>query len=276
MSAFGYNHYAPSWRPSIPPPFSQHWSTIFASNAGGKQYLTGIEAASIFLASGLDKQSLSRIWEEADSTHDGRFSQDEFVHAMWLIESQRGSATTHPQPPAPASFAPFAPPATSQFSDSNSQYSNANPPSVLEMHDALVCAGCDAGLVDSDTVHHCLSCEHGKNVRCARCGPSCAHQGQVSLRQLQPGQGIKEEDKDGDLGFSGLKCRACKVKFQVGMLVWHCRRCLEYNLCRECWPDSKKRCKHAARGKVDVRRIKRTSLNELVEDADRIHDIFSN
>lgn len=254
-------------RPSISPAFAQQWSTTFVSHAGGKAYLTGIEAASIFLTSGLDKTSLSRIWEEADSTHDGRFSHDEFVHAMWLIESQ-GGGTQSPALPAPPQYS------TALQYSAAPQCNTASQPPGLEMQDALVCVGCDTGIVDEDTVHHCPSCEQGKHVRCVRCGPGCAHQGQRSLKRVVPSPFIKAEDKDGDLGFSGLKCRACKAKFQVDMLVWHCRRCLEDNLCRACWPYLAKRCRHAARGKVEVRRIKLTSLGEVVEDIQDIHDMI--
>jgi hypothetical protein len=62
----------------------------FHAECGGKPYLTGIEAAAIFLASGLSKSDLSRIWDETDRNKNGQFDKDEFVQAMWLIELHTG------------------------------------------------------------------------------------------------------------------------------------------------------------------------------------------
>lgn len=77
------------------------YERIFHGQTQGKPYLTGIEAAVVFLESRLHKNVLSSIWEQADISRDGRFSCDEFCHALWLIDLERGiypsSAQQHQQ-----------------------------------------------------------------------------------------------------------------------------------------------------------------------------------
>lgn len=74
-------------QPEIPVAARTRYERQFHGQCGGKPNLTGIEAAGVFFESGLGKSDLSRIWEETDRDRNGRFGKEEFVQAMWLIES---------------------------------------------------------------------------------------------------------------------------------------------------------------------------------------------
>lgn len=54
----------------------------------GRDYLTGIEAAQVFMSSGLSDGDLAMIWDRTDLDRNGRFDREEFVQAMWLISIQ--------------------------------------------------------------------------------------------------------------------------------------------------------------------------------------------
>lgn len=250
-----------------PPAFRQHFAGVFAANAQGKSYLSGIEAASIFLSSGLSKPVLSNIWEEASVAKNGRFTCDEFIHAMWLIEQRKA-----PQIQVPPAYSPhpvYAPPPPVQ------------PPTTMRkmgMTEPMVCRGCDVGLVPGDVANICSSCPEAANSYCERCtraGQRCFHPQGVSQCLLERGGGLKKQDKEDELGFS-YKCSKCKTKFKPEELCWHCKRCFECNLCERCWPAREKRCKHAAKGKVQLRVVGQpASIGEILEDIGEVGEIIA-
>lgn len=281
------------------------YENIFNQECQGKPYLTGIEAAIIFLGSRLHKNVLSNIWEQADVTRDGRFSCDEFCLAMWLIDKEKGnypSVSPHPysshnmpasthqvvgsgtQPPAYSqqsyqnvSSNPFphgvppppGPPPPLTAADTPATGHNLYTPQAIEkreMVEPMICPGCDAGLVPGDIVYCCEKCKDGVSTFCEVChgsGRRCYHE--VAPTKLEPGKDLKNEDKDGDFGF-GLKCDGCKTKLKQGMLCWHCKRCFDPNFCKDCWKQREKRCRHASRGKVQLRRVGKSSAAEEILD----------
>lgn len=281
---------------NMPPKSRARFERIFNEQCEGKPYLTGIEAAIILLDSRLHKNVLSHIWEQADVTRDGRFSCDEFCHAMWLIDLEKNPYPTpiYPNPPqytnTSAQAGQYA--SASQPAYSQQPYAHAaHPPPYsippgqplqpssgptyaqgytayqrltldkLEMFEPMICQGCDLGLVPNDVVYNCDQCKDGVSRFCEAChniGKCCYHQ--VAPSKLEAGNELKNEDKDGDFGF-GLKCDGCKTKFKQGMLCWHCKRCFDPNFCKDCWRKRDKRCKHAAQGKVELRRVGRSSAS---------------
>jgi hypothetical protein len=70
-----------SWRPVI--------DEQFRKNSNGKGYLTGLEAAEIFLATSLDRTQLSYVWDIAMPNRSGTFDASAFSQAMWLIQPLR-------------------------------------------------------------------------------------------------------------------------------------------------------------------------------------------
>ncbi|KAM3488316.1 hypothetical protein MY3957_008390 [Beauveria namnaoensis] len=272
------------------------YEKIFMQECQGKPYLTGIEAAIVFLDSHLHKHVLSNIWEQADVTRDGRFSCDEFCLAMWLIDKEKGndSSMLHHQSAAqitPASTVQHSsssaqPPAYSQQPQHDLQpnhltYRVPQPPETLpqlttactlqhfrrrEMIEPLICRGCETGLVPGDIAYCCDECKHGASTICKSChdgGKRCHHE--VAPEELEAGKDLKNEDQDGDFGF-GLKCDGCKAKLKQGMLCWHCKRCFDPNFCKDCWRRRDKRCKHAVQGKIQLRRVRKSSATEQILD----------
>ncbi|KAJ2973803.1 hypothetical protein NQ176_g6401 [Zarea fungicola] len=300
------------------------YERIFNEHTQGKPYLTGIEAAVVFLESRLHKSVLSSIWEQADTSRDGRFSSDEFCHAMWLIDLERGISPTsaqhqqystsyasasayqdvggsssylpaYPLPPPShqqqqqAYYFPHGvsqPPGPPQLPHATMPYQPpvyqgeyaSQPfqlPKKLEMLEPCICQGCDVGLVSGDVVYRCTECKGGVSTFCSPChgrGKRCYHE--VAASMLQAGEKLKNEDKDGDFGF-GLKCDSCKTKLTEGMLCWHCRRCFDPNFCQDCWKKPGKRCKHASQGKVQLRRVgKSTVTTEAILDGlEKVSDV---
>lgn len=283
---------------AMPPDNRARHENMFNQECQGKPYLTGIEAAILFLDSRLHKQILSNIWEQADVTRDGRFSCEEFCHAMWLIDKEKGVYPSNPEHQHPqyntatstsqGTTSWTQPPAYSQqpqqsFQPNQSPYGFSSPPTgpplstmpynpsigfspqplpiieKREMLEPLICQGCEAGLVPGDTAYCCDACKDGVSIFCEPCyrnGRRCYHS--VAPRQLEAGKDLKNENKDGDFGF-GLKCDGCKTKLKQGMLCWHCKRCFDPNFCKDCWKRRDKRCKHAGQGKVQLRRVGKSS-----------------
>jgi predicted nucleic acid-binding Zn-ribbon protein len=82
----------------IPPEERQKYAAIFRredpSNTG---YITGAHAYTLFSRSGLSKDELAQIWDLADQDVDGKLDIEEFILAMFLINSKlMGRITTIP------------------------------------------------------------------------------------------------------------------------------------------------------------------------------------
>ncbi|CEJ94827.1 hypothetical protein VHEMI10337 [[Torrubiella] hemipterigena] len=253
-----------------PPDFRQHCAGTFAANAQGKPYLNGLEAASIFLSSGLDKTVLSNIWDQASTYKNGRFTCDEFTNAMWLIEQHKTS-----QIPIPPPYIPYPAPPPRPYPVAVA----VQPPTVtkMDMTEPMICTGCDTGFVTNNIAYVCKACPSDKNSYCEGCnraGKRCRHVQSASRHILERGRNLKTQDKEDELGFS-YKCSKCKTKFKPDELCWHCKRCFESNLCEGCWPAREKRCRHAAKGKVQLRVVgKPASIGEILDDIGEIHDLI--
>ncbi|KAM3514715.1 hypothetical protein MY11210_001686 [Beauveria gryllotalpidicola] len=206
---------------------------------------------------------------------------------MWLIdkEKEKNPSMLHDQ-----NAAQIAPASTVQDSSSNAQppaysqqpqhglrpahlpYGVPQPPGTLpqlrrrEMLEPLICQGCETGLIPGDIAYCCDECKHGASTICKSChdgGERCYHE--VAPQELEAGKDLKNEDQDGDFGF-GLKCDGCKAKLKQGMLCWHCKRCFDPNFCKDCWKRRDKRCKHAVQGKIQLRRVRKSSATEQILD----------
>ncbi|KAJ6781255.1 hypothetical protein PWT90_08892 [Aphanocladium album] len=293
---------------AISPENRARYENMFSQECQGKPYLTGIEAAIIFLDSRLHKHVLSSIWEQADVTRDGRFSCDEFCQAMWLIDKEKGNYPSIPQQQhtsshqdqsswtqRPAYFqqphqnvqaAPFPygvppPPTQQQHSTTYNPamaHSSYIPQAITkrEMFEPMICQGCEAGLVPGHTAYCCDECKDGVSTFCVSChssGKRCYHN--VTPTKLEAGKDLKNENKDGDFGF-GLKCDGCKTKLKQGMLCWHCKRCFDPNFCKDCWKRRDKRCKHASQGKVQLRRVGKSSASteEILDGLEVVGEIL--
>lgn len=330
-SAMGASPPAPHPRNAldIPPAVQARLEGIFHENCGGKPYLTAIEAAAVFMQTGLTKADLSRIWEQADLNQDGRFNMNEFVHAMWLIELQtgRGHPSTLPQP-RPSSYhsatSPYpSPPPTSShiagpppyqatsyqvpppppqtfsvppppphqwqqtgFTAVPGYHTAAHPgcpsmpapqPEAMKMKKAMICAGCEAGILPDDIIYHCAECDkkHNGLSYCERCysagrAGSCTH----GLKRVKLEEDdLPIRDKDGSW-LMGVKCIKCKTKMKKKDLCFKCSNCWDPDFCPSCWRSKDKRCKHAAKGKVKMCRVGRKDDDEIEEIIDGVMSVL--
>lgn len=261
---------------NIPADARSRYERVFDDNSDGKSYLTGIEAATVFLNSGHNKHALSRIWEQSDTNRDGRFTREEFVQAMWRIDTERMAnphvqqamqIQPHPSPHPPTYTAGSNPlssgAVTTAMLGLSSQpyprtpYSPGMPPPIqtMEMKEPMICQGCDGGLIPGDMVYHCELCPGSGSTFCEQChckARKCYHD--VPRAQLKAPSELKREDVVGDF-FESVKCDGCRIKLKDGMLCWHCKRCFDPNYCKDCWKKAHKRCKHAKNGKVQLRQM---------------------
>ncbi|UNI17548.1 hypothetical protein JDV02_003881 [Purpureocillium takamizusanense] len=255
--------------PMAPPPSIQaRFEGVFHQHCEGKPYLTAIEAAAVFMQAGqqtgLTKADLSSIWEQADADRDGRFTMGEFVHAMWLMELQGASPCppyqASPQASAPVSpFLPRAFPPRAALPPFLPQTFPPQPPQAapMKMSKAMICAGCEAGILPDDIIFHCAECSKPQGLgyceRCVSGGARCPHGlGRVKLEEHE----LPIRDKDGSW-LMGVKCIKCKTKMRKKDLCFKCSHCWDPDFCPSCWRDKDKRCKHAARGKVKMCRVGR-------------------
>ncbi|KAJ6441053.1 BolA domain-containing protein [Purpureocillium lavendulum] len=332
-----YSESGPTPPPQLPPrnsyqapaPVRPHIERLFHENCEGKPYLTAIEAAPLFLQSGLAKSSLSDIWEQVDLDRDGRLNIDEFAQAMWLIELRTGGTggylqTTPAQPPdmaassnqphsRPSSYhsaiSPYpSPPSSShpvaipppyqrapyQSYPSSQPYSapplqpqqwqQANPaippppPDLMTMSKAMICAGCEAGILPDDVIYHCAKCDKKNDglSYCERCyaagqGRDCQHGGSKRVKLTEGDLPIR--DKDGSWGL-GVKCIKCKTKMRKKDLCFKCSHCWDPDFCPNCWRSKDKRCKHAAKGKVKMCRVGRKEDDDIWNIIDDVTEVL--
>ncbi|KAL3952091.1 hypothetical protein ACCO45_013808 [Purpureocillium lilacinum] len=283
-SAMGASPPAPHPRNAldIPPAVQARLEGIFHENCGGKPYLTAIEAAAVFMQTGLTKADLSRIWEQADLNQDGRFNLNEFVHAMWLIELPNGKG-----PSIDATSAPSV--VVSKRNESlsiaaahikphrRSSAISSNIPEAMKMKRAMICAGCEAGILPDDIIYHCAECDkkHNGLSYCERChsagrAGSCTH----GLKRVKLEEDdLPIRDKDGSW-LMGVKCIKCKTKMKKKDLCFKCSHCWDPDFCPSCWRSKDKRCKHAAKGKVKMCRVGRKDDDEIEEIIDGVMSVL--
>ncbi|KAK4077982.1 hypothetical protein Purlil1_12180 [Purpureocillium lilacinum] len=307
----------------IPLDVQSRLEAIFRENCGGKPYLTAIEAAAVFMQTGLAKADLSRIWDLADFNRDGHFNMNEFVHAMWLIELQTGGsqssalplqprpsphsatnpyppppstpnhiaipppylATTYQIPPPPPQTFSVPPPPPCQWQQTSltaapCYHEAAHPgypplpapqPEPTKTSKAMICAGCEAGILPDDIIYYCAECDkrHNGLSYCERCysagGVSnCKHGGPKRVKLKEDVLPIR--DKDGSW-LMGVKCINCKTKMKKKDLCFKCNQCWDPDFCPNCWRSKDKRCKHAAKGNVKMCRVGRKDdeIDEIID-----------
>lgn len=287
---------------TMPPPLRERFERQFYAESRGRSSVTCVEAALVFLESGLPRAELGRIWEAADRHGNGRFGRDEFVHAMWLIELQRGGgyqnaemgsqqpASYQPQPasyqqppplyqqqpayqqPQPPYQQPEPPSQQSQPPQQQNPYqqqpqTNANPPRPSnpppgEISKATTCASCNNGLAPSDTASHCQICT---TYLCPSCPSRCSHPLQhVTLT-------LSKLTKPHAMGT--LVCSGCLSAIKKGSVAWHCQKCWERDLDDKCWRKKKRHCKHVKLGKVDMVRTESMGKKEKADALGTLGDV---
>jgi hypothetical protein len=173
-----------------------------------------MEAASIFMESGLEKSLLSKIWEDTDLDKNGRFDQKEFVRAMWLINMKRSDVEDDPD--------------------------------ALQIRWTLgnvTCDQCTTTIVVDQICYFCSICSGGDYDVCERChldGKRCPHamvKSVIKNKTTIPPRHI-------DSGI--ITCDSCGSENHPGGVIYNCKTCSngDFDLCLSCHKDRKKRCSH--------------------------------
>ncbi|KAJ4328385.1 hypothetical protein N0V84_001256 [Fusarium piperis] len=269
-------------RQEIPPAARQRYEAIFANEAGGKPYLNGMEAAGVFMASGLSKTDLAGIWDEADRDRNGQFDREEFVQAMWRIELQTGRVSP-PQPPrpwngqapvpqqqyqpppstTPAYNYPPAPPYQPVQPVQQPSYVQSQGLQTIEILVAIRCKTCGKGLAPSDTVYRSAT-QHTIDYFC----PTCHRPPTAVQVLLAEGKDLPRRKR------SSMGCSGCWKDIKKGKIVWHCNKCWDKDLCQNCWGKTKKQCKHAASGQVAMMRVGKGGSGGDDDDDELIADVL--
>lgn len=271
----------------IPPAARQRYEAIFANEARGKPYLNGMEAAGVFMTSGLSRTDLAGIWDEADRDRNGQFDREEFVQAMWRIELQTGRVSP-PLPPrlwngqAPVLSQQYQPPAAPAYNYppvasyqpippvQQPSYVQPNQPQGLQTIEILVairCKTCGKGLAPSDTVYRSAT-QHTIDYFC----PTCHRPPTATQVILAAGKDLPQRKR------SSMGCSGCWKDIKKGKIVWHCNKCWDKDLCQKCWGKTKKQCKHAASGQVAMMRVGKGGSGDEDDDeliADVIDGVVS-
>ncbi|KAI8718277.1 hypothetical protein NCS52_00606000 [Fusarium sp. LHS14.1] len=262
----------------VPTAARQRYEAIFANEARGKPYLNGMEAAGIFMTSGLSRADLAGIWDEADRDRNGQFDREEFVQAMWRIELQTGRVSPplparpwNGQAPVPSQqcrppvapaynyppAAPYQPIPPAQ----QAPYVQPHGLQTVEILVAIRCKTCGKGLAPSDTVY-CSATHHTIDYFC----PTCHRPPTATQVLLAAGQDLPQRKR------SSMGCSGCWKDIKKGKMVWHCNKCWDKDLCQKCWGKTKKQCKHAATGQVSMMRVGKGGSGE--DDDELIADVI--
>ncbi|KAJ4202249.1 hypothetical protein NW767_006208 [Fusarium falciforme] len=224
-----------------------------------------MEAAGVFMTSGLSRADLAGIWDEADRDRNGQFDREEFVQAMWRIELQAGRVSP-PQPPrpwngqAPMPLQQYQPPPAAPAYNyppaapyqplppvQQPSYVQPSQPQGLQTIEILVairCKTCGKGLAPSDTVYRSAT-QHTIDYFC----PTCHRPPTATQVLLAAGEDLPQRKR------SSMGCSGCWKDIKKGKMVWHCNKCWDKDLCQKCWGKTKKQCKHAATGQVAMMRV---------------------
>ncbi|KAF7557247.1 hypothetical protein G7Z17_g756 [Cylindrodendrum hubeiense] len=187
--------------PLIPVNMRSRYEQQFDAHSGGRDHLTGAEAARILLDTGLDRKVLSDIWELIDEDRNGKLDKEEFVQAMWQVDTRRTDTDI----------------------------------TIRWAENSLACDGCANGLNIGEETYYCSICSGGDFDLCLSCyanpAKRCQHAlnkvtiqlpSKVSLRQL-PG--------------THAMCDGCGSQLGDGTIVYCCQICNggDYDICEACW-----------------------------------------
>lgn len=207
-----------SWRPVIDEQFRKH--------SNGKGYLTGLEAAEIFLTAGLDRTRLSYVWDITAINQNGTFDASAFCQAMWLIESLRLAKNMNAGTAKGNSF-------RVELGQQVRWISGL----------ASVCNGCCGLIKQGESCRWCAECNNGNYEFCESCyemgGKICGHELKrlwIVQRPQYPFRWTK----------GWIVCTNCKTKAQPGELCYWCKVCKngELDLCHSCHAKKAYNCPH--------------------------------
>lgn len=172
----------------------------FDQHSKGKPLIPGNQAVLILLESGLPILSLSKTWEFVDIDKNGQLDKEEFVQAMWLIDTQQINTPT------------------------SSRKTTAG----------LLCDGCARGLKFDEFVYFCTVCRGGDFDLCGDCyiteAKRCSHSMVKASIELQ-----EVELLFAPAGY--VICDGCTAQVYKDALVHWCQVCNggDFEICEDCW-----------------------------------------
>lgn len=189
--------------PPIPANMRARYEKQFDVQSGNRDHLPGAEAARILLDTGLDRKVLSDIWELIDEDRNGKLDREEFVQAMWQVDTRRtGKDAT-----------------------------------IRWAVGALTCDGCSAGLNIGENTYFCSVCNDGDFDLCFSCyveppfTKRCKHALSPVSIQLPTNVSVREVPG----GYA--VCDGCQAQLTDGTVVYCCNTCNggDYDICEACW-----------------------------------------
>ncbi|KPM35813.1 Vacuolar protein sorting-associated protein 4 [Neonectria ditissima] len=187
--------------PTIPANMRRRYEQQFDANSGGRDYIIGSDAAHILLDTGLDRKVLSEIWELIDEDRNGKLDKEEFVNAMWQVDTRRTGTDV----------------------------------SIRWAVAALTCDGCSCGLNIGEEAYFCSICGGGDFDLCLACYAKpfkrCQHALSRVFIQLPSNATIRH------LPGSSATCDGCATELTDGTIVYCCQICNggDYDICEACW-----------------------------------------
>ncbi|CAM1500412.1 Fc.00g095740.m01.CDS01 [Cosmosporella sp. VM-42] len=196
---------------------------IFNNLAKGGLFVSGSDAVAFMMATGLDTQTLSEIWELVDLDKNGKLDKSEFMQAMEHMSARlRGD----PKPDASSTAA-----------------SNTPSGSFRETDGHITCDGCSRGMTLGEEVYYCDICRSGDFDLCPNCYKMvllrCEHQMQKLV--IKPRVEPETVYPPGQ-----VECDGCHSIAKTGDLLYHCHVCNfgDYDICEPCWK-AQKTCGHS-------------------------------
>lgn len=197
--------------PELPDNMRLSYQQQFVAHSGGGSQVDGSYAARIFFQSGLPRETLSEIWELIDEDSDGKLDMEEYVQAMWHIETR----LTGPQTKV-------------RFVENG----------------GVVCDGCRQGLNIGEEAYYCSVCAGGDYDLCQFCqsnSRTCPHQ--MSKVTLLLGKQVKMRQLGGEYAL----CDGCAAPLPAGAVAYWCNTCNngDFDICERCWKNGiRGQCTH--------------------------------
>ncbi|KAK7421474.1 hypothetical protein QQX98_002173 [Neonectria punicea] len=187
--------------PAISADMRRRYEQQFDANSGGRDYIIGSDAAHILLDTGLDRKILSEIWEFIDEDRNGKLDKEEFVNAMWQVDTRRTRTDV----------------------------------SIRWAVAALTCDGCSCGLNIGEETYFCSICGGGDFDLCLACyaNPSKRCQHALSKVSIQMPSNATIRHLSGSYAI----CDGCATHLTNGAIDYCCQICNggDYDICEACW-----------------------------------------
>lgn len=196
--------------PEVPFNLRRRYEQEFDRHSNSGTELDGSYAAQIFFQSGLPRKTLSEIWEVIDQDSNGKLDKEEFVQAMWQIDTRLTGENTK----------------------------------IRWAGTGIKCDGCAKGMNIGEPTYFCSICAGGDYDLCQSCyhrSKTCPHQ--MSSVTIQLPKEVNIRQLSGDYAV----CDGCGLPLRSESIVYWCKSCNagDFDICETCWEGRRSgQCQH--------------------------------